>query len=123
MTAGYELLGSDSGRAVQTPMATLHKFNGWADLFLTTPNGGLEDIYGGIAYKFDGVKALPGLNAAVTYHRFSSDAGSVRFGDEWDASLGFKLGRVGLLAKYADYSAKGFGVDTRKLWLQAEFAF
>ena len=123
VTAGYELLGSDSGRAVQTPMATLHKFNGWADLFLTTPNGGLEDIYGGIAYKFDGVKALPGLNAAVTYHRFSSDAGSVRFGDEWDASLGFKLGRVGLLAKYADYSAKGFGVDTRKLWLQAEFAF
>ena len=31
--------------ALQTPLATLHKFNGWADLFLTTPNAGLEDAY------------------------------------------------------------------------------
>jgi hypothetical protein len=128
MTGGYELLGSSAsagvgGRAVQTPMATLHKFNGWADLFLTTPNSGLQDIYGGLAYKFGKVKALPGLNAAVTYHKFDSDFGSVDFGTEWDASLGFKLGRVNLLAKFADYNAKGFGVDTRKVWLQAEIAY
>lgn len=128
LTGGYELLGSDAsagvgGRAVQTPMATLHKFNGWADLFLTTPNAGLQDIYGGLAYKFGKVKALPGLNAAVTYHKFDSDIGSVDFGDEWNASLGFKLGRINLLAKFADYNAKGFGVDTRKLWLQAEIAY
>jgi hypothetical protein len=104
-------------------MATLHKFNGWADLFLTTPAAGLQDIYGGVAYKFAAIKALPGLNAAVTYHRFNSDLGNLRYGDEWDASLGFKLGRVTLLAKYADYNANGFGVDTRKVWLQAEFAY
>lgn len=123
VTAGYELLGSNRGRAVQTPLATLHKFNGWADVFLTTPNAGLQDVYGGVAYKFSKVKALPGLTAAVTFHRFDSDVGSVRYGDEWNASLGFKLGRVSLLAKYADYDARGFGVDTRKLWLQAEFAY
>ena len=123
LTAGYELLGSNNGRALQTPMATLHKFNGWADLFLTTPNAGLQDIYGGLAYKFGKVKALPGLNAAVTYHKFDSDIGGVDFGDEWNASLGFKLGRINLLAKFADYNAKGFGVDTRKLWLQAEIAY
>jgi hypothetical protein len=28
---------------MQTPMATLHKFDGWADLFLTTPANGLGD--------------------------------------------------------------------------------
>ena len=123
LTGGYELLGSSKGRSFQTPMATLHKFNGWADLFLTTPAAGLQDIYGGIAYKFAAIKALPGLNAAVTYHRFNSDLGNLRYGDEWDASLGFKLGRVTLLAKFADYNAKGFGVDTRKVWLQAEFAY
>lgn len=128
LTGGYELLGSSAsagvgGRAVQTPMATLHKFNGWADLFLTTPNSGLQDIYGGLAYKFGKVKALPGLNAAVNYHKFDSDFGGVDFGDEWDASLGFKLGRVNLLAKFADYNAKNFGVDTRKVWLQAEIAY
>ena len=123
LTGGYELLGSNGARAVQTPMATLHKFNGWADLFLTTPNSGLQDIYGGLAYKFEQVKALPGLNAAVSYHKFDSDLGNIDFGQEWDASLGFKLGRVALLAKYANYNAKGFGVDTQKLWLQAEIAF
>lgn len=123
VTAGYELLGADKGRAVQTPMATLHKFNGWADLFLTTPNAGLQDIYGGVAYKFSGVKLVKGLNAAVTYHQYDSDVGGLDFGSEWDASLGFNLGQFAILAKYADYDAKGFGVDTRKVWLQAEFKY
>jgi len=117
---GYEELGSDGGTAAfQTPLATLHAFNGWADLFLTTPTAGLRDYYVGAVYKFAKVKALPGLNLAVTYHEFDSDFGSSHYGDEIDASLGFKLGPVALLAKYADYDAKGFGADTRKLWLQA----
>lgn len=128
-TVGYELLGSDAaaaggaGRAFQTPMATLHKFNGWADLFLTTPNTGLQDEYATLAKVFPKVKALPGLNANVTYHRFHSDVGSTLFGDEWDASLGFKVRKVSLLAKFADYQAKGFGIDTRKFWLEADYAF
>jgi hypothetical protein len=123
LTAGYELLGSNGARSVQTPMATLHKFNGWADIFLTTPTSGLQDIYGGVAYKFPAVKALPGLNAGVTYHKFNSDIGNVNFGDEWDASVGFKIGRVSILGKYANYDAKGAGVDTSKFWLQAEFSY
>lgn len=123
LTGGYELLGSDNGRAVQTPMATLHKFNGWADVFLTTPNGGLEDIYVGLGKAFPKVKALPGLMAQVTYHAFHSDVGHVKYGEEWDASLGFKVGKVGLLAKYADYDAQGFGTDKRIVWLQAEYSF
>jgi hypothetical protein len=130
--AGYEELGADAdaaggaGRALQTPMATLHKFNGWADVFLTTPDAGLRDTYLGATYKFDGVKALPGLNAAVTWHSFDSDTGGRDYGDEWNASLGFKLGQVAVLAKYADYRRHGapnFATDqdTRKFWLQAEF--
>ncbi len=122
-SAGYEKLGSDGGRAFQTPMATLHKFNGWADLFLTTPAAGLQDWYAGASYRFAKVSALPGLNAAVTFHRFESDAGALHYGDEWDASLGFKLGRANLLAKYADYNAATFGADTRKVWLQLELAY
>lgn len=123
VTGGYEKLGAEKGRAVQTPMATLHKFQGWADLFLTTPAGGIEDWYLGASHRFTGVKALPGLNAAVTFHRFESDAGSLHYGDEWDASLGFKLGRAAVLLKYADYNAAAFGADTRKFWLQFELAY
>jgi hypothetical protein len=123
LIAGYEKLGASNGRAFQTPMATLHKFNGWADLFLTTPANGLEDTYIGATYRFDQVKAIPGLNAAVTYHGFKADVGGLGYGHEWDASLGFKISKVNVLAKFADYSARGFGVNTRKFWLQAEVAF
>ena len=119
---GWEKLGSNNGRAVQTPMATLHKFNGWADLFLITPAAGLEDAYVSLSRKFDGVKVLPGLNANLTFHQFDSAKGDLEYGTEWDASLGFKLGKVGLLLKYANYNAREFGADTRKLWLQAEWA-
>lgn len=123
---GFEQLGANPlvGRSFQTPMATLHKFNGWADLFLTTPPNGLQDVYGGLTYAFSKGKALPGLNATVTYHQFNSQVGSVSYGHEWDASAGLKLARgINGLVKFADYTARGFGADTRKLWLQVELAY
>lgn len=123
LTAGWEKLGSDNGRGLQTPMATLHKFNGWADLFLTTPPAGLEDAYLSIGRKFDRIKALPGLNTSLVFHQFDSAAGNLEYGTEWDASIGFKLGPVALLAKFADYNARGFGRDVRKLWVQSEWVF
>jgi hypothetical protein len=123
LTAGYEELGSDHGvAAFQTPLATLHAFNGWADLFLTTPNTGLRDYYATVGTTF-GVPFLPGFKADLTYHEFDSDFGGIDYGSEWDASLGFKLGPVSLLAKYANYDAGGFSVDTEKAWLQAEVNF
>ncbi len=123
ITGGYELLGSDKGTAVSTPMATLHKFNGWADIFSNTPANGLRDLYAGASYTFPATTPVRGLNASVTWHDFRSDSGGVHYGSEWDASLGFRLGPVTLLAKYADYNAKGFAADTRKFWLQAEYGF
>jgi hypothetical protein len=129
VTGGYEVLGGDdkAKKAFQTPMATLHKFNGFADLFLTTPQtatyGGLRDGYATVAYKFDKVKALPGLNAAVSWHRFTSDYGGLHYGDEWNAVMSFKVKRALILAKYADYQADRFGVDTRKMWLEVNFAY
>lgn len=122
VTGGWEKLGSDNGRGLQTPMATLHKFNGWADLFLTTPAAGLEDAYLSVSRRFAKAKALPGLVATVSFHQFDSAVGNIEYGREWDASLGCKLRGVAFLAKFAGYRAKNFGVDTRKLWLQAEWA-
>jgi hypothetical protein len=92
-------------------------------LFLTTLATGLRDYYATVGRKI-GLPFLPGgLNAGVTYHEFDSDVGGLDYGSELDASLGFKLGPVGMLAKFADYNARGFGVDTRKVWLQAEYVF
>jgi hypothetical protein len=101
--------GRRNGRAVQTPMATLHKFNGWADLFLTTPANGLTDMYVGASYKFDRVKFVKGLNAAVTWHDYNSDARSLHYGSEWNASIGYSVGPAAILFKFADYDAKRFG--------------
>ncbi|WP_225425453.1 hypothetical protein [Pelagerythrobacter rhizovicinus] len=123
LAAGYEELGSDGGvAAFQTPLATLHAFNGWADMFLTTPPTGLRDHYVTVGRSF-GVPFLPGLKADLTYHEFDSDFGGLDYGSEWDASLGFKVGPAALLAKYANYRADGFAVDTEKFWLQAEISF
>ena len=120
VSGGYEMLGADNGRAVQTPMATLHKFNGWADVFLTTPNTGIKDYYAGATYKFDKLTFVKGLNAAVIYHQFDSDFGNLDYGNEWDASVGFALKQFAITAKYANYNARVYSVDTEKFWLQAE---
>ena len=120
---GWERLGTDNGRSVQTLMATLHKFNGWADLFLTTPAAGLEDAHVTLSRQLAPVKLLRTLDATIAFHQFDSAAGDAEYGTEWNASLGFKLGKTAVLVKYADYDAKDFGTDTRKLWLQAEWAF
>lgn len=129
VTAGYEQLGADSaGNRVQTPFATLHKFNGWADIFLVTPATGLKDYYLTLGRKLPGVKLLPGLNASVTYHRFDADRGGQHYGDEWNAQLGFKLKGTSILTKYARYNQKGAvnfatDTDTEKVWFEIGYAF
>lgn len=123
LTAGYEVLGASSGRAFtsfQTPLATAHKFNGWADLFLTTPPNGLRDAYAGLGYALPTARGP--INLSLIYHRFDSDRLNQDYGDEWNAQATFKLTkRIGLLVKYADYRAERFGTDTRKLWLQMDY--
>lgn len=125
LSGAFEKLGADAGanRSFQTPLSTLHKFNGWADLFLTTPTNGLKDYYVTLAKVFPKIKAVQGLTANVIYHEFRSDAGDVKFGTEWDASLAFKTKKVSWLVKYANYNANRFGVDRQILWLQTEVAF
>ncbi len=116
---GYESLGSDDGNAgFQTPLATKHAFNGWADKFLSTPNNGLNDAYIKVVSKVAGMK-LVGV-----YHDFSADFGSSNYGSELDLLLVKPINKnVKALIKYADYSADDFSTDTKKIWvaLQANF--
>jgi len=121
VTGGYEVLGSDSGQvAFATPLATLHKFNGFADVFLVTPATGIEDWYVDVTYKLKGVKGplhfLNGLLLKARYHDFSSDVGNIDYGQEFDAYAKMPLGRGFYAeAKYADYNAAQFGVDVEKV--------
>jgi hypothetical protein len=121
---GYEVLGASGGAALtsfQTPLATLHKFQGWADKFLVTPPNGIRDLYASGGYALPKVGPFAGVTAQVVYHRFRSDRLGVRYGNEWDAQLSAKFGRTTALVKYADYQAEGFATDTRKLWLELDW--
>jgi hypothetical protein len=116
--AGWEQLGGDGSYGFATPFATLHAFNGWADKFLTTPVNGLNDAYLGWNRKYGK------LSAAVVWHDFSSDAASIHYGQEWDASLGYAFDKHwnGML-KLADFNADDTGTDTAKLWLSMEYVY
>ena len=123
---GLEVLGADDGwplTSFQTPLATLHKFQGWADKFLTTPPNGLRDITASGGYGWKSVAGLDAISAAVIYHRFDSDRTNIAYGSEWDAMVTAKRGRWTATAKLADYRAKHFASDTRKIWLMLEWAY
>lgn len=118
--AGYEVLGGDTqpNRAFQTPLATLHAFQGWADKFLTTPAAGIEDLYLG------GSATVGAWTFNLVWHDFQAEATDADYGDEWNLSAAWKIGkRYEVLAKYADYNADGFATDTTKAWLQFSAAF
>ena len=68
LKAGIESLGSDNGDyGFATPLATMHKFNGWADTFLATPAQGLDDTYVSLNGKAYGGKWL------LAYHSFDAN--------------------------------------------------
>jgi hypothetical protein len=121
LKAGQETLGGDGVYGFSTPLATLHAFNGWADLFLATPAAGLVDVY------IDAAATLGGWNLKAVYHDFSSDSGGIDYGTEIDFLLSRKFSASysgGLkFASFRSDSAPLY-VDTDKLWFyfQAYFA-
>ncbi len=114
---GYEVLGgSESDGQFRTPLATLHKFNGWADRFLNTPTNGLQDLFLQLNGKF-GPMAW-----TVVYHSFGADTGGAKYGDEFDFNLGYTAPwRQGFGLKGAFYNADEFSVDVSKIWVWTSF--
>jgi hypothetical protein len=113
---GQEVLGGDGTRGFQTPFATLHAFNGWADRFLTTPANGLTDRY----LKLDGKRGQ--LTGYFAWHGFTSDAADLDYGTEFDLGLTWQHdARTAFKLELAHYDADSFATDTRILWLTAEY--
>ncbi len=113
---GYEFLEGDNqaGKSFRTPLATLHKFQGWADRFLNTPAAGIEDIYVGLGYG----------SLRVIYHDFRGEAQGGSLGSELNVSWRYKFSeQYSVLLKYADYHADDFATDTRKAWLMFTATF
>jgi hypothetical protein len=125
LRAGYEVLEGDGTDAFQTPLATLHKFNGFTDQFLTTPPDGLEDLYLSLDVPVPARGWLSDLTFKANYHRYWAENGSTRYGSEWDLGIFKKIpvgfGAFNLGLQYASYDADNFSSDTDKLWLTLQF--
>jgi hypothetical protein len=132
--AGYEDLGSGvntgaaGGRtAFRAPLATLHAFNGWDDMFVNTPNDGLQDFYGYLQV------TLPAqIPVRFVFHKFNAEHGGGDYGEEYDVVVSKKFGKYWTaLVKYAYYNGNdpaapaltASHVDVQRFWAQVEFNF
>jgi hypothetical protein len=132
--AGYEDLGSGANTGAgggrvgfKTPLATLHPFNGWAEVFLTHPANGLRDLYGYVQV------TLPAkIPVRFVYHKYDAGYGSGNYGQEFDVVVSHKFGRYwSALIEYANYLGEDAAapalavpeVNIQKFWAAVEFNF
>lgn len=129
LTAGVEYLTED----FVTPLATVHAFNGFADVFINDRLGltsgpakwdGLTDIYLGI-----GTKAPADIAVATTAHAFFDDGMDQFYGWELDATAAKKLCEsTKVIAKWAyffgDDAADGsFNSDVSQFSVELNYTF
>ncbi|WP_168204303.1 alginate export family protein [Aliikangiella coralliicola] len=95
-----ERLNEKDGQAFITPLATLHKFQGWADQFLITPSVGLSDQVIRLQWK-----QRP-ITVDVRYHRYRSIKNSMLIGNETNVDFVYKANRQHeVKLRYADFEA------------------
>jgi hypothetical protein len=132
--ANYEVQsGEDTNgkTAFSTPLGTNHKFNGWADMFLSTPTGGLQDLNVKAGYKTKDFGKL-----LAVYHVFTADtemtgaSGSTDdLGSEIDAVYVHKIPGVNNLtglvktAYYMGGEVTGYTNDKTVGWVQLDYKF
>lgn len=126
LAGGFELLEGDGLIGFSTPLGTLHKFQGYADVFLNTPPQGILDRYARASYDtvFEGVEPLTGFFFAAWYHDFRADLGEASFGSEVDLEFAARFGdHVVAGVKYADFSGDGVFADVEKLWFSVDVTY
>jgi hypothetical protein len=126
LTLGQEVLAGNGTVGFATPLATLHKFNGWADKFLVTPANGIDDRYAALGYSVKGLGLIESLSATVAYHSYETERASLDLGDELNVQVQAKYQRFLGTLKYADYDAKPAAStaayqDTVKVWVMIEY--
>lgn len=128
-----KLSGNSDNKSFQTQLGTNHLFQGWADLFLVTPNAGIEDtilIAGG---KFMGAKLKAEYHFIDADREFNTIGGRTgdQFGKELDLGVYYPFTKklTGALeyAKFTeDDKAAGVGArkpTTEKIWVTAMYQF
>lgn len=125
VAVGVERLDGDGRRGFGTPLATLHAFQGWADVFLNTPASGVRDLNlrAGATLPLEAPAGPLRVQAAA--HEFTDDDGSARFGREFDLLLAAPLSKqvsAELKAAFFDGARPAFA-DRTKVWLTLEYRY
>jgi hypothetical protein len=123
VTGGVEVLEGNGLEGFATPLATLHKFQGWADQFLTTPSNGVEDRYVKLGYVTKRLAFAESISVLASFHWFAEERRSARYGTETDLLLEAKRKRYRATLKYAAYDAAAHATDTEKFWAQLEYVW
>lgn len=121
---GYERLSGDGNTALQTPLATLHAFNGWTDRFLTTPANGLLDLYADVQWRIGPVLTNAPATLRLQAHDFNATRTAADYGREYGAWLTVPISRqISTSVKLSHYDADTFATDTTKFWLSVDARF
>ncbi len=121
---GYERLSGDGITALQTPLATLHAFNGWTDRFLTTPANGLRDLYADVVWRLGPVLTSAPPTLRIQAHDFNATRIGSDYGREYGAWLIVPLTRqISAALKVSHYDADAFATDTTKFWFSIDARF
>lgn len=117
---GAEYLGTDHGQAAfQFPLATNHKYQGYADAFLTTPANGLLDVYASVGYT-----ASCGAQQTLSLHHFNTIEDSDALGWEIDYVASKALNEhTKVLAKIASLDGENTQRDIFRASLELDVAF
>lgn len=124
---GYEVLKGNGVVGFQTPWATGHKFQGFADVFLATPSTGIEDLYFVAGYTAKKVKGLGDVSFMIWYHDFSPQISGPDLGEEIDFRITAKptiaKKKVHVEFKFAKFQGSPILPDVRKFWITLGLAF
>ncbi len=116
--AGWELKDGSGEVAVQTPLASNHGKNGYADRLVVTPPEGSQDLY--IQLSMDRRQ----WGWSVAFHDFQAAALDARLGTELDFVARYTpADPLSIFLKVADYRADTLSTDVTKVWLWTTWRF
>lgn len=126
LTGGAETLGGNGVIGFSTPLATLHAFQGDADVFLSTPAQGIADRYAKLGYRtaLNVLGAVRKLTLAGWYHAYEAAQGPGDLGHEFDFDAIATIDEHWRLdAAYAAYDGTVTFASRNKTWLSLTYSY
>ena len=126
-----KLSGNSDNKAFQTPLGTNHIFQGWADVFLVTPNQGIEDtilIAGGKVMDATIKAEYHFINSDRNFAKVGGGTGD-KYGTEFDVGMYYKFNKqISGSVEYANFKeddeyASARKRDIEKFWVRLYMRF